>query len=97
MKKRMLTIVLVAVLILSLSACGNNQDKTYSKEDFQSIVIGESTIKDVHKIAPRDVMSVTSFGGEYEYPTENGGKIRISFYGEDLVVGSIEEIPPSEN
>ena len=49
MKKRMLTIVLVAVFILALSACGNNQDKTYSKEDFQSIVIGESTIKDVHK------------------------------------------------
>ena len=97
MKKRMLTIVLVAVFILSLSACGNNQDKTYSKEDFQSIIIGESTFKDVYKIAPLGTMNVTSFGGECEYPTENGGIIRVCFYGEDLVVGSIEEIPPSEN
>jgi hypothetical protein len=63
----------------------------YQKEDFQSIIIGESTFLDVYIVAPTESMQVTSYGGFCEYPMEDGGYVRIKFYGEDLIVGAIEE------
>lgn len=63
----------------------------YLKEDFQSIIMGESTFQDVYTIAPVESMQVTSYGGVCEYPMRDGGCIRIKFYGKDLVVGEIEE------
>ena len=69
----------------------------YVKADFQSITVGESTFQDVYKIAPWEFLQTTSYGGFCEYPTHNGGCIRIKFYGKELLVGEIEEVlPPIE-
>ena len=64
----------------------------YEKEDFQSIIIGESTFQDVYKIASEGAIQITSYGGFCEYPMQNGGYIRIKFYGKDMIVGAIEEV-----
>ena len=64
----------------------------YKKEDFQSIVIGESTFNDVYQIAPSESINITSYGGFCEYPMQNGGYVVIKFYGEDLIVAGIEEM-----
>ena len=37
-------------------------------------------------------MQITSYGGFCKYPMQNGGDIRIKFYGKDLIVGDIEEV-----
>lgn len=64
----------------------------YNKEDFQSIVTGKSTYQDVYNVAPSETMQVTSYGGVCEYPMQDGGCIRVKFYGKELIVGMIEEI-----
>ena len=64
----------------------------YQIEDFNSITIGESTYQDVYEIAPVKSMQTASYGGFCEYPMQNGGCIRIKFYGKNLIVGAIEEI-----
>ena len=64
----------------------------YKKEDFQSITLGESTYQDVHKIAPIESMQITSYGGFCQYPMQNGGYVRIKFYGKHLIVGAVEEL-----
>lgn len=46
------------------------RERYYSKEDFASIVEGESTYRDVYSIAQLETMQVTSYGGVCEYPTE---------------------------
>ena len=102
--KRIIKRVLVVtylVLILSQIGCGNKRDNNgnkeiymkeyYAIEDFDSISIGNSSFKDVYEIAPIDSMQTTSYGGFCEYPTENGGCIRIKFQGKELIVFSIEE------
>ena len=71
---------------------GESMRNYYKKEDFQSIIIGESTYQDVHKIAPIEAMQTTSYGGFCQYPMENGGYVRIKFYGKDLIVGAVEEL-----
>lgn len=63
----------------------------YSKEDFDSIVIGESVFQDVYNIAPPESLQVTSYGGLCKYPMQSGGYIWIKFLGKELVVGAIEE------
>ena len=67
----------------------------YTKEDFKSITIGESTYQDVYNIASSESMQMTSYGGFCEYPMQNGGYVRIKFYGKDMIVGAIEEVSPS--
>lgn len=64
----------------------------YSREDFKLITIGKSNFQDVYKIASIESMQITSYGGVCDYPMQNGGYLRIKFYGEDLIVGSIEEV-----
>lgn len=64
----------------------------YELDDFKDIVIGESTFDDVYVVAPTESMQATSYGGVCQYPLENGGFLRIKFFGKDLVVGDIEEI-----
>ncbi len=90
-------------LVLAIAACGEkafnenlvgvSMKEYYSIEDFQSIVEGESTYQDVHNIARLETMQVTSYGGICEYPMQDGGCIRIKFYGKNLVVGMIEVVP----
>ena len=62
----------------------------YCKDDFQSIVIGESTYQDVYQIAPPDCVHLTAYGGFCEYPMQDGGCLRIKFYGSQMIVGMIE-------
>lgn len=68
----------------------------YTMDDFNSIVVGESTLADVIKLYPPEPNSTlipTAVGTFCDYPTQDGGYIRIEFYGKDLIVFSIEKIP----
>jgi len=74
----------------------NGYSKEYYRiEDFNSIVIGKSSYRDVYNLAPSESMQITSYGGFCEYPKQDGGYIRIKFYGADLVVGSVEDVAPA--
>ena len=102
-KNKCVVIFSFFVLMLSLSSChststANKYDEVpmnnyYKIEDFQSITIGESTYKDVYEIASTETIQITSYGGFCEYPMQNGGYICVKFYGRELVVGDVEEIP----
>ena len=73
-----------------------NMKKYYSIEDFKSITIGESSIRDVLKIAlPINPIQMRSYGALCEYPAENGRYIIIKGSGKDLIVFSIEEVDDS--
>lgn len=96
------------LFVFSVTACEQQTDNEdlqevsmkeyYSKEDFQSIVIGESTYQDVYNIVPLESIQVTSYGGMCEYPMQDGGCIRIKFYGKELIVGMIEvDLPTIKN
>lgn len=101
------TIVIVVCLVSMVwfSGCNSTSSKNdftgksmrdyYEKEDFQSIIIGETTYQDVYKIAPTESMQITSYGGFCQYPMQNGGYVRIKFYGKYLIVGAIEELSSS--
>lgn len=69
----------------------------YTLDDFQSIVIGESTFQDVYDIAPSISLTTTSYGGFCEYPSADGKYIHIKFYGAEMIVGAIELTERSEN
>lgn len=69
--------------------------KYYTRNDFQNIIIGQHTYQDVYKIAPAELIQTTSSGGECKYYLKNGGYILITFYGNDLIVESIEELYPA--
>ena len=97
-------VVCIIMMMWGFVGCGtasttNNQTeesmkKYYLKEDFQSITIGESTFRDVYSIATIELCQLTSYGACCEYPMQNGGVVRITFYGKDLIVGAIEEVAP---
>lgn len=70
---------------------GMNMKDYYSKEDFDSIIIGESVFQDVYNISAPESFQVTSYGGLCKYPMQSGGYIWIKFLGKELVVGAIEE------
>jgi len=77
----------------------NQSQQYYTLEDFHFLVIGESTLADVLEFfpaTPTDTVPATSYGTYCDYPTQDGGCIRIKFQGEDSVVFAIEEIAPSE-
>ena len=67
----------------------------YDIDDFNSIVVGESTFIDVHNIAPDLGMQETDYGGYFEYPYKNP-KFRIEFVGNgasaDSIISKIEKI-----
>lgn len=62
----------------------------YTLDDFQSIIVGESTFQDVYDIAPPISLTTTSYGGFCEYPSADGKYIHIKFYGAEMIVGAIE-------
>lgn len=95
--------VLIALFIATMlinTSCeqyaniGNNSEEPmksyYTLDDFQSIVIGESTFQDVYDIAPPISLTTTSYGGFCEYPSADGKYIHIKFYGAEMIVGAIE-------
>ncbi len=69
---------------------GESMESYYMLDDFQSIIIGESTYKDVYDIAPPISVTTTSYGGFCEYPSADGKHIYIKFYGAEMIVGAIE-------
>lgn len=106
MKKFFYFVTLVCLLFMALlTGCRTTSNdnysseesmkKYYTKDDFECITIGESTSRDVYDIAPSKVMQMTSYGGFCEYPMQNGGYVRIKFYGKELIVGAIEEDSPA--
>lgn len=108
MKRIMNWIIIAAICLVGMASvfgCGlipsTNDGREaamkdhYTREDFQSIVIGESTYQDVYAIAPMEALQITSYGGFCDYPMQNGGYVRIKFYEKNLIVGDIEEISMS--
>lgn len=86
-------VILVAGCASSLNPKPSNEGDAksyYTMEDFESIIVGESTYADVYEIAPVDVMQVTSYGGFCEFPMQDKGYILIKFHGKELIVNSIE-------
>ena len=94
MKKLVIVLIIAVFFVIAYEKYGNEEARVkeyYAIEDFKAIIIGDSSFKDVYEIAPIDSVQITSYGGFCEYPTENGGCIRIKFRGKELVVISIEE------
>lgn len=73
--------------------------KGYTLQDFQSILIGKSSFKDVCEVVPTAKIAATSYGGICRLPALSGGNIQIKCYGKDLIVGCIEkqQSPQVEN
>lgn len=64
----------------------------YKPDNFNDIVIGESTYEDVIKVTYfNDIITITDIGDISEYPMEDGRFIRIT-YDEELIVQSIEVV-----
>ena len=82
---------ILCVLILCTTVC-LLRNKYYDLNDFDSIVIGESSIMDVWLIAPNNMFCVTSYGGCLEYDMKDGGRIIVEFQGPDYVVRNIRII-----
>lgn len=89
-----LVFLLLIFALIKSDKKGNimNMKEYYSMEDFDSIIIKESTYKDVFEIAPIDSMQITSYGGFCILPKKDGGFIRIDFVGNDLIVSNITEV-----
>lgn len=85
-------LVLFALLFVNSDKESIKPTDTYTLEDFDSIVVSESTLEDLNRIAVCDRLYVTSFGGVLEYPTADGHWIRIKIVGENAVVESIEVV-----
>ena len=102
MKKNVICLVVFLSFVVFICGCESTSGSIelsevsmkdyFAMTDFQFIVIGESTFQDVYEVFPLESMQITSYGGCCEYPMENGGYIRIKFYGQELVVGAIEEV-----
>lgn len=99
---RFFLIIMCTIFVFVAAACNREEpsdnitdvtaNALYSQDAFDSIIVGESTYKDVYDIAPVDFIQVTSYGGVSDYPLQSGGCIRIQYYGNDLIVGKIELI-----
>ncbi|MBQ8523043.1 MAG: hypothetical protein IJ457_00290 [Clostridia bacterium] len=63
----------------------------YTKEDFNSLKIGESTFEDLCNLAEPETIWVLAFGLRCRYPMQNGGYVEIDCYGGDKIVGAIRE------
>ena len=64
----------------------------YTKEYFDSIIIGKSTYWDLYDVAVPELVQSASFGAICKYPMQNGGYVQIYIYGKDMVVGAIKEV-----
>ena len=93
-----MSLLLIFILIKS-DKKGNimNVKEYYSMEDFDSIVVEQSTYKDVYEIAPIDSIQITSYGGFCKFPKKDGGYIRIDFVGNELIVSKITEVNTIDN
>lgn len=95
MKKTIGCILIACLLLCTLLFFNSDRESikttdTYTLEDFDSIVVSESTLEDLNRIAVCDRLYLTSFGGVLEYPTEDGRWIRIKIVGANSVVESVE-------
>ena len=70
----------------------------YDTDDFSGIEIGKSTIDDVCKVAPTNILIATeTYFGACEYPMKDGGHIFIGFESKNdtLIVADIRIYPPN--
>lgn len=65
--------------------------KYYDDDFFEFVVVGQHTYQDICEIAPTDYVQTTSYGIECRYYLKRGGYILMKFYGDDLIVGTIEK------
>ena len=96
----MILLICVAVLAVSVGQIsGKNEGEgellqmsgPYSESVFSSIVVGESDLWDVNRIAIAESIMVTSYGAYGKYLIEDGQHIYIKFFGKDMIVSSIEK------
>lgn len=71
------------------------EKRYYTENDFQSIIVGKSTVWDVYEVAPDASFYAASYGSFCELPMEDGRYIQIKFHGSNMTVGSIEVVEES--
>ena len=79
----MLLVVLMTACVQKSNNDASSEAKMkeyYSLEDFQSLVLWESTLADLHNIAGAETITMTSYGGVCEYPTTSGKTIQVKLY-----------------
>ena len=88
---------LCACFLLTAGCKAKDDGIYYELEDFESIVMGQSTLRDVYELVPFDEAWPSAQGLLLRYPTEDGKWIVVKFYnipnggGElDFVVRAIE-------
>ena len=88
----MVFFLLIIIFMLPFFSTMHSEKSTsyYSIEQFSSLVLKESTVSDVEKIANIDRLYCTSFGAVAEFPTEDNRWIQIRLTGADLIVDSIQ-------
>lgn len=97
MKSLKYFILLVAALVsISLVGCDwcmktYNSKQFYNENDFDFIIVGETTIHDVYKVAQTQVIYPAWYGSYCDYPLDDGSCIRVKFDYKDVVCG-VEEV-----
>ena len=87
--KKVAVISIIVCILVLCSAILFRGSKYYELDDFDSIIVGESSLSDVYSIAPNNWLYVTSYGGYMEFPMQDGRRIIVEFHGPDQVVGDI--------
>ena len=95
-KTKFVTFVILIILLVNGVSCSkqNKSDEVsmqyYTMDDFNTIIVGKSTYRDVYEVAKPELVQATSYGCYCLFDTNDNNKICIKFYGSDLIVGHIE-------
>lgn len=76
---------MIVSAIEEVSQSVKDVERRYTEEDFSSVVVGKSTLRDVSEIAYFDILAATSYGSLCELPLADGRYIQIAFTDEDVV------------
>lgn len=92
MKIRFNRVAIISIIVCIFVFCSTvlfSGSKYYELDDFNRVIVGESSLFDVWCIAPNNWFHVTSYGGYLEYPMQDGHRILVEFYGPGQTVGAI--------
>lgn len=82
--------VLLCAFSLLTTDCNTKDNMAYYElDDFEGIIVGQSTAQDVLELAPCDTAAVSAEGIVLSYPMEDGRWIVIKFYENQNSVGAI--------
>lgn len=81
---------LCACFLLTAGCKAKDDGFYYELEDFESIVMGQSTAQDLLNLAPCDLAFPSAQGLLFIYPMEDGKWIVVKFYNNPNGVGELE-------